>query len=818
MEPPDPELPTLSIADVSVAEGDADTTELRMQVTLSTVVDQDVTVDYTTVADSAAEGSDFTPTSGTLTFVPGVIRMDVVIDVIADTVHEEDETLMVDLSNPVNATLSDAQGLATITDDDPALGLLARPQNLTCLAPPRPTQDAEVDSEDAFPTAPSFSQMTKILQAPGQPSRWYILEKNGFVRVFDVADPTSVSTYLDISGEVWTDSEGGILGMAFAPDFPNTPEVYVSYTGFDGGTRVSKISRMILDDVVSPSNPTEEVLLMVNQDFNNHNGGEIEFGNDGYLYIGMGDGGSAGDPNNRAQNNRHMLGAFLRIDVDGVAHPSPGYNIPTDNPFAGNPKCSPGTNGQDCPEIYAWGIRNPWRWSFDRPTGTLWVGDVGQDAYEEVSIIENGGNYGWRCYEGRHEYNTAGCANGGFVEPVAEYPHALGFSITGGHVYRGAAIPELQGRYVFGDFGSGRIWALRDAGQGGFFNDELVNTPYNISDFALGEDGELYFADYGGGRIRRIIQGNGGGADDQVPMLLSETGCVDPGDIRQPYEGLIPYDINAPFWSDGAQKERYIGLPEGTTVDIDVNGDWDFPFGTVIVKHFRLAGDLIETRLFIRHPDGVWAGYTYEWNDTQTEANRVRGGKIKDIDGQDWIYPSEGQCMECHTAAAGYSLGPENQQFNRDFAYPQTGVTANQLFTLEQVGVFTDPLADIPENLPALPDPADQGAELASRARSYLHTNCAQCHQPGGPTPSSMDLRYVTILQATNACDEVPTSGDLGIVGARIIAPGDAGASVLVERMNRRDVHGMPRIGSSIADAEGVTLVSDWIESLGGCQ
>lgn len=814
-DPVEPTVPVIDIGDATVAEGDSGTVTLSFEVTLSQATTETVSVVYESVAGTATEGADFNAASGTLAFDAGVVSRTILVQVVGDTDAESDETLSMMLTNPDQATLGDAEGLGTIVDDDPTFGLFERPINATCAAPPRPIENTDVGTVDAFPGAPGFNSPTKLLQAPGDGSRWFVLEKSGRVRVFDVSDPTTVTTYLDFSGEVWTNSEGGLLGMAFHPDFPATPEVYVSYTGFTGATRVSKFSRIILDDTNNPQNPTEQILLTVEQDFNNHNGGDIAFGNDGYLYIGLGDGGSGGDPNNRSQTTRHMLGSFLRIEVLGVGFPSPGYNIPSDNPFAGNQKCGPGLNVQDCPEIYAWGIRNPWRWSFDRPTGTLWAADVGQNQWEEVDIIVNGGNYGWRCYEATHEYNTAGCADTGFIDPVTEYDHNLGVSITGGFVYRGAAIPVLQGRYVFADYVSGRIWALRGDGQGGYINDEIIDTNFLISSFGEGVDGELYFLDYGAGRIRRITEGGSG--SDEVPTLLSQTGCTDPNDITQPYEGMIPYDINATFWSDGAEKQRYIALPDGMTVEINANNDWEFPYGTVIMKNFRLAGALIETRLLIRHPDGLWGGYTYEWNDTQTEATRIKGGKIKDIGGQDWIYPTEGQCMECHTVAAGVALGPETAQMNREFTYPSTGNTDNQLATYDHIGVFMDPLPDAPENLDTIVEPTDTNASLEQRARAYLHTNCSQCHRAGGPTPSSMDLRYKTMLSATNTCDVQPEGGDLGIANARIIAPGDASRSVLVDRMNRRDLHGMPRIGSSLVDMEGVMLVSQWIDSLSNC-
>jgi uncharacterized repeat protein (TIGR03806 family) len=280
---------------------------------------------------------------------------------------------------------------------------------------------------------------------------------------------------------------------------------------------------------------------------------------------------------------------------------------------------------------------------------------------------------------------------------------------------------------------------------------------------------------------------------------------------------LLPYDINALFWSDGADKERFIGLPNGTTITRTAEEDFVFPNGTVIVKNFRLQGSLVETRHLMRHPDGVWAGYTYEWNSQQDEATLVLGGKTVSVAGQDWIFPSESQCMECHTSVAGFALGPETAQVNKDFTYPSTQRTANQLETIDHVLMFTSPLPGPAASFPALTDPADVGASLTDRARAYLHTNCAQCHRPGGPTPSTMDLRYDTSLSNTNACDVAPLEGDLGIPNARLIAPGDPVRSVLIDRMGRRDSHGMPPLGSNVIDASGISLLNNWISGLVNC-
>ncbi len=696
-------------------------------------------------------------------------------------------------------------------------GLESRPANGSCVAPARPDANAAVNVVDAFPAAPAFRQPTKILQAPGQGARWFVLEKTGRIRVFEVSNPGAAVTWLDFSSQVDTDSEGGLLGMAFHPDYPATRTVFVSYTTTIAGQLKSRVSRILLDDVGAPSTVTEQVLLTVDQPFSNHNGGEIAFGPDGYLYFGLGDGGSANDPRGYGQNPTRLLGSMLRIDVVNVGWPTPGYGIPPDNPFAANPKCGPAANAAACPEIYAIGLRNPWRFSFDASTGALWTGDVGQGSREEINRIERGGNYGWNCREG-FVAGPGNCSPADARDPVADYPHTDGnISITGGYVYRGSGIPALTGRYVFGDFGSGRIWALEDDGQGGYSNDLLIDTPYNISAFALGEDGELYVADYGNGRIRRLVQ-TGGGANGLIPNDLAATGCVDASDPGRPATGLIPYTVNASFWSDGASKERWLALPDNGRIGRTADGDFGLPPGSVLVKSFRVAGQLVETRLLMRHPDGVWAGYTYEWNQARTAATRVVGGKTRQVGSVTWIYPSEGDCMRCHTQAAGFSLGPTTAQLNGPLTYPSTGITANQLATLEHIGLFTNPLPGAPETLAAQVDPEDTTAPLADRARSYLDTNCAQCHQPGGPTPSSMDLRATVTLAAMQVCNVVPQAGDLGMANARLLAPGDASRSMVVQRTNRRDADGMPPVGSSAVDADGVALLTNWINSLSGCQ
>ena len=352
----------------------------------------------------------------------------------------------------------------------------------------------------------TFNLPVALIQAPSDISRWFVVEQSGVIRVFN-NDPTvsSSSVFIDISGRVNSGpSEAGLLGMAFHPDFAANGRVYVSYTR-TGSPLVSVISRFVIDPATGDLDETSEFeILTVPQDFSNHNGGNIAFGQDGFLYIGFGDGGSGGDPNERAQDTSHILGSIVRLDID-VAPPT-RYAIPATNPFSSNTNCVDGVGVMPCPEIYAWGFRNPWRFSFDSQTGELWVGDVGQADWEEIDRVELGMNYGWDEREGAHCFEPpTGCSTNN-VDPITEYGHVGGnISVTGGFVYRGAAIPNLQGFYVFGDFGSGRIWGVPATSVQGTAPDELDDTTLSISSFAEGADGELYALNYGAGEIYQIV-------------------------------------------------------------------------------------------------------------------------------------------------------------------------------------------------------------------------------------------------------------------------------------------------------------------------
>ncbi|HEX7002901.1 MAG TPA: PQQ-dependent sugar dehydrogenase [Trueperaceae bacterium] len=339
-------------------------------------------------------------------------------------------------------------------------------------------------------------QSPTAIVAPGDGSgRIFLLEQPGRIRIA-VDGQLLPEPFLDISGQMSAGGERGLLGLAFHPEYADNGRFFVDYTDPAGDTVVAEYAVSTEDpDLADPN--SRRVLLQVPQPYPNHNGGGLAFGPDGYLYISLGDGGAGGDPHDNGQDLGTLLGTILRIDVDS-AEP---YGVPSDNPFVDQPGVRP--------EIWAYGLRNPWRFSFDRETGDLWIADVGQNVWEEINFqsaaVGGGQNYGWDVMEGAHCFEPEqGCETEGLVLPVLEYDHDLGCSVTGGYRYRGTAIPGLQGAYLFGDYCSGQIWGAYGA------NDEwssipLLQSGLRISAFGEDDEGELYVADHGGGTVYRIV-------------------------------------------------------------------------------------------------------------------------------------------------------------------------------------------------------------------------------------------------------------------------------------------------------------------------
>ncbi len=398
------------------------------------------------------------------------------------------------------------------------------------------TASAQFILENAFPNL-TFNDPLDLQNSGDGTDRIFVVERAGRIKVFpNSSSVTSLKTYLDITDRVSAGGEMGLLGMAFHPDYENNGYFYVNYT--ISSPRMTRISRFR----VSSENPdsadknSEVILLTFNQPFPNHNGGWVGFGpDDGYLYISTGDGGSGGDPQDNGQSITTFLGKILRIDVDNQ-DTGLQYAIPPDNPFADS-------SGSVVKEIYAWGMRNPWRNSFDPVTGWLWSADVGQNAWEEIDIIENGKNYGWRCYEGNNSFNLLGCDYPEYIFPIWEYSHIEGYSITGGYVYRGTNVPELMAKYIYADYGSNKIWSLEYDGINPPSNELLQTAPGSPTSFGVNECNELYVVTFSPNRIYRFTP--------TVP-IVAPNGLDGMGSITL---GTPPKVIVDLWWNDNSDNE-----------------------------------------------------------------------------------------------------------------------------------------------------------------------------------------------------------------------------------------------------------------------
>lgn len=620
-------------------------------------------------------------------------------------------------------------------------------------------------------------------------------------------------------------------GLTFHPNYAENRFVYVFSNGPNsaGENKLNRISRFVVArDGARACDPASEQIV-IEWASNGHNGGDLAFGPDGMLYISAGDGTSDSDTNLTGQKISDLVSGMLRIDVD---HPAPGmaYAIPMDNPFLD----VAGARG----ELWAYGFRNPWRIHFD-PQGNLWCGDIGQDQWEMVEIVRRGDNFGWSVVEGGSPFyleRTRGPHP--FARPAIVHPHSKARSITGGVTYLGSKFPELRGAYIYGDYGTGKIWAARYDGAEITFHQEIADTPYQILGFGADAAGEIYFVDYAG-PLYTLERPAPEEPKPPFPRRLSETGLFVSTAKHTPDPALIPYSVNSPLWSDGAEKERFIALPGMSQIEFTAEGAWKFPEGAVLVKTFSLdlgegvaeVQKRIETRLLVIQQN-EWVGYTYRWNDDQSDAELVAAAgadrtiSVRDPEAsggrreQAWRFPSRAECMVCHSRAAGFVLGPSTPQMNKLHDYG--AVRANQLNTLAHIGAFRLPTAEgevrklpqPPEKYAALPDPGDETADLESRVRSYLHANCAQCHVAAGGGNAAMELGFATPRDKTKLFGVAPLHDKFGIAEALLVAPGEPARSVLLKRLATRGRGQMPPLATSVVDEEGVSLLRQWIESL----
>lgn len=637
--------------------------------------------------------------------------------------------------------------------------------------------------------------------------------------------------------------------IVFHPRFLENGFVYVGHNRplQPGGEKYSRISRFKMNPLPPYEFDAKSETTMIEWPSDGHNGAAMSFGLDGMMYVTSGDGTSDSDTNLRGQEMSHLTSKVLRIDVD---HPTnaTAYTVPSDNPFVATPTIAP--------ETWAFGLRNPWRMTVDRETGHIWVGNNGQDLWEQVFFVRKGDNYGWSVYEGSHPfYLKRELGPAPHVKPMLEHHHTEARSLTGGIVFYGSGLDQLRGAYLYGDHSTGKIWGARHDGTTLLWHQELADTPFHISGFGTNRRGELLICDYvgnGEGAFHTLVPQPPQSKTADFPRLLSETGLFRSvaGHVVEP--ALIPYTVNAPLWSDGADKSRFIAIPGASPkIEITNNRGWGFPNETVLVKSFSLeltAGmpeskRWIETRLLTKQQN-EWIGYSYRWNDQQTDATLVSKEGL-DVDftiqspagprRQTWRFPSRTECMVCHSRALNFVLGLSTGQMNREFKSPagfgyvlpkdkkpaaETVVKSdgpvppveNQLAMLQRLGLFK--LEKAVDELERLADPYDDKEALDRRAKSYLHSNCAICHVDAGGGNAQMLLEYSTPLTKMKIVNAIPVHDRFGLPEARLVAPGHPERSVLLHRVAMRGRGQMPQLATSVTDGPAVSMLTEWIKQM----
>ena len=677
-----------------------------------------------------------------------------------------------------------------------------------------------------------------LVEMPTPDLRFVQVQRAGNVGV-RFGDQIRLGAFLSISAMVNAEGELGLMDVAFAADYATTGVFYGMYHSASTPT-FTRICRFTKADPLATGDgaAAEELLIQFETAGTVNPGGDLEFGPDGLLYATIGDGGGGASVGGaRAQDTQNYHGKVLRIDVTGTPDEGLAYHIPASNPFV-----APRTDGKTgLPEIYAWGFRNPKGLAFDPTSGNAIVCDLGESRADEVNFLTLGGNYGWPVMEGEECFPAGGynCAFFEYQFPLLSLPHGgTGRKLGPGIYYTGSQHPELYGAYVYFDEAGAKLKALR------FDGFQLVG-PGLLADTPNGEgivllqraDGSLAMLEEGTGgknEYNIVIPASGAPAPDTFPRRLSELPALlaAASGLGHEVPGVIYYRPSAQLWSDNARKERYVAMPGLGQIGFREENGWDFPEETVLIKNFALPLDdrhttasavRIETRVMLRK-DGQWNGFSYEWNADQTDAILLNTGKdrayqITNSDGDTvdyaWRYPSRTDCMTCHTQVANRVLGLNTAAMNFEIAHPGDGETQNQIERLEMQSVFASALPRPVAQLPRMPDYMDDTLPLVQRAKAYFDSNCAMCHQPGGPTGASMDMRWETPLGDMSLVDVRPIRFSID-PNSRLIKPGDVANSVVHLRMSSRiSGQAMPPLGTSRPDSRATDFIAAWIEGLG---
>jgi len=655
-------------------------------------------------------------------------------------------------------------------------------------------------------------------------NRFFVLELEGLIYSFP---PDELVEKADLVYDLRANIPGAsrAYGLEFHPNFAETREVFFCYVlgrKIKDGTHVARYR--IPKGGGPPRFDVESREVLITWLSGGHNGGSLNFGEDGMLYISTGDAEAPYPPDGlkTGQDISDLLASILRIDVD-QRDPGLAYRIPQDNPFVAIQGARP--------EVWAYGFRNPWRMSFDKATGNLWVGDVGWDLWELIFNVKRGGNYGWSIMEGSqpiHPDENSGPSP--ITSPVVQHSHSEARSMTGGHVYHGSRLSDLKGAYIYGDYTTGRIWGLRHNGKEVTEHIELANTPHQIICFGIGPDEELIVVDHLG-TLNKLVPNPASTPAIPFSTLLSGTGLFSNMTRLTPAAGVMPYNINAEPWQDGARYSRVIAVPGDEVIDLhpsndsrlgNFEGSLRFPNKTVLAKTITMdvldsieSGKTIPRKLetqVLQLIDGFWQAYSFVWNKEGTDAE-LSDGKGSNIDllipdplvpgGRrelNWHFASRAECQLCHSQRFGTAIGFTLEQLDEE--------TTAQLKELSIVANLPPP------QRPSLSRFYDTDESLTKRARSYLHANCAHCHHRGGGGATVFDLTYHLPLIGTKLLGLPPAQGDFGLENASVIAPGDPYRSVLLYRMAKQGNGRMPHLGSRRIDTAGLKLIHDWIANM----